>query len=187
MPSSNMNRRIACVLGISLLAPLTAGAADGLSPYVDADGRISLPADFRGHMVHLGSWFVPDGEASGFHDVYTEAETAAAYRASGRFPDGATLVKELRSSDTADYTTGKGVHSASTHVKQWFVMVKDATGRFPTNPVWGDGWGWALFKPDAPDTNLANDYRSDCLGCHVPAKGTDWIYVQGYPTLSGGR
>lgn len=187
MLSLYTNRRIVCVLGLSLLIPLTASAADGFSPVVDADGRISLPEDFRIGMVHLGSWFVPEGEASGFHDVYTEAESAASYRATGRFPDGATLVKELRSSDMADYTTGKGVHSASVQIKQWFVMVKDATGRFPENPIWGEGWGWALFKPDAPNSNAAKDYRADCLGCHIPAKGTDWVYVQGYPTLRGGR
>ena len=154
MTSPNANRRTACALGLALLTPLSASAADSFSPHVDADGRISLPENFRGRMVHLGSWFVPEGEASGFHDVYTEAETAAAYRAAGRFPDGATLVKELRSPEVADYTTGKGVHSASTQVKQWFVMVKDAERRFQTNPVWGDGWGWALFKTDGPAPSM---------------------------------
>jgi hypothetical protein len=187
MPGPNMNRRIVYALGLVLLTPLTARAQDNFSPYVDADGQIALPEDFRLKMVHLGSWFVPEGEASGFHDVYTEAETAAAYRASGRFPDGATLVKELRSSDVGNYTTGDGVHSASPNIKQWFVMVKDATGRFRDNPVWGEGWGWALFKPDGLDTNVAKDFRTDCLGCHVPAKGTDWVYVQSYPTLRAGR
>lgn len=176
-------RNIPGALALALLAPLTVSATDGFSPYVDAAGGISLPEDFRGNMVHLGSWFVPEGEASGFHDVYTEPETAAAYRATGQFPDGATLVKELRASDVADYTTGKGVHSASAQIKQWFVMVKDAQGRFGANPIWGDGWGWALFKPDAPGTNAAADYRADCLGCHTPAKETDWVYVQAYPTL----
>lgn len=184
MLRSNTTRRVACVLGLLMLGPLSASSAETFSAYVDADGRITLPQDFRGKMVHLGSWFVPEGDASGFHDVYTEAETAVAYRATGRFPDGATLVKELRASDEADYTTGKGVHSASAQVKQWFVMVKDAKGRFSGNPVWGDGWGWALFKTDDPAKNVATDYKVDCLGCHVPAKDNDWVYVEAYPTLS---
>lgn len=97
-------RRLAWLLGLAFITPLSALAAENFSPYVDANGRISLPEDFRGRMVHLGSWFVPEGDASGFHDVYTEAETAAAYWATGRFPDGATLVKELRASDVDDYT-----------------------------------------------------------------------------------
>jgi hypothetical protein len=27
------------------------------------------------------------------------------------------------------------------------------------------------------------DYREECLGCRVPAQGTDWVYVEGYPPL----
>jgi len=26
--------------------------------------------------------------------------------------------------------------------KVWFVMIKDEKGRYPGNPLWGDGWGW---------------------------------------------
>ncbi len=50
-------------------------ADDGFSPYVDEHGNISFPEGFRTSMVHLGSWFVPEGVASGFHDVYTEKAT----------------------------------------------------------------------------------------------------------------
>ncbi|MCU7874936.1 MAG: cytochrome P460 family protein [Candidatus Thiodiazotropha sp. (ex Lucinoma borealis)] len=178
---------LAFILGLALTAPIGASSTETFSPYVDTEGNISLPQDFRLRMVHLGSWFVPEGDASGFHDVYTEAESATAYRATGKFPDGATLVKELRASDSADYTTGKGVHSASTRIKQWFVMVKDAKGRFTGNLTWGDGWGWALFKTDAPDVNVSKDYQADCLSCHIPAQETDLVYIHAYPTLSGDR
>lgn len=157
-------------------------AEDAFSPNVDTDGTISLPDDFRLNMVHLGSWFVPEGGASGFHDVYTEKESAQAYRETGQFPDGATLVKELRAHVTGPYTTGEGVGYA-TDLKQWFVMVKDAQGRFDNNPLWGDGWGWALFTLDEPAKNAATDYKVDCLGCHTPAKDNDWLYTEAYPTL----
>ena len=153
------------------------------SPYVDKSGNISLPVDFRISMVHMGSFFVPDGEASGFHDTYTEAKTALYYRKHGKFPDGATIVKELRSSKSSDYTTGKNV-SHATSIKQWFVMIKDTNERFKGNPIWGNGWGWALFKTTDTSKNASNDYKADCLGCHIPAEKTDWIYVEGYPTLT---
>ena len=169
-----------------LIAVGTAQAEDGVtgfSPYVDAEGNISLPADFRTTMVHLGSWFVPEGDASGFHDVYTEAASVEAYRRTGAFPDGATLVKELRPATAGDYTTGQGVSRAETSVKQWFVMVKDAKERFPDNPRWGDGWGWALYKPNSPSKNVSSNYQTDCLGCHIPAKANDYVYVEAYPTL----
>ena len=66
----------------------------------------------------------------------------------------------------------------------WFVMIKDEKGRYPGNPLWGDGWGWALFKSDAPDKQVATHYKNDCLGCHIPAQTTDWVYVQGYSVLA---
>ena len=62
-------------------------------------------------------------------------------------------------------------------------MIKDAEGRFPENPLWGSGWGWALYPPDDPNTTVTTDYEADCLHCHVPAEATDWVYVQGYPIL----
>jgi cytochrome c len=65
----------------------------------------------------------------------------------------------------------------------WFVMVKDTEGRFPGNPNWGEEWGWALFEPPDPVKNASTDYREDCLACHEPARSTDLVYVQGYPTL----
>ena len=153
------------------------------SPYVDKSGNISLPPDFRISMVHLGSWLIPEGDASGFHDVYTEAETAIHYRKTGKFPDGATIVKELREAKFGDYTTGKKVGYASSNIKLWFVMVKDTQGRFHGNQSWGDGWGWALIKTDDVNKNTSTDYKKDCLGCHVPAKDKDWVYVNEYPTL----
>ena len=157
---------------------------DDFSPYVDDAGNISFPEDFRANMAHLGSWFVPEGGASGFHDVYTEKESVEAYRRTGRFPDGATIVKELRSADSGTYTTGQDVRYATDGLKQWFVMIKDQSSRFEGNPNWGEGWGWALYKPGDTETNVAADYKTDCLGCHVPAKANDWVYVEAYPTLT---
>jgi hypothetical protein len=182
MRTYKISQNLFLTLGILAILGSPVQAAESFSPYVDDKGNISLPEDFRSNMVHLGSWFVPEGDASGFHDVYTEVETVAAYRRTGRFPDGAALVKELRAANTADYTTGKGVSHAAA-VKQWFVMIKDAKGRFDSHPVWGNGWGWALFKTDQPKRNVAADYKKDCLGCHAPVEKKDWVYVEGYPTL----
>ena len=64
-------------------------------------------------------------------------------------------------------------------------MIKDTEGRFAGNPLWGEGWGWALFQTDDRTVNVATAYTTDCLGCHVPARANDWIYVEAYPTLTG--
>ena len=168
---------------LASVALTSAEADEGFSPYVDNDGNIAFPDGFRSSMAHLGSWFVPEGGASGFHDVYTEKESVEAYRETGKFPDGATIVKELRASEAGAYTTGTNVSYATDGLKQWFVMIKDEKGRFEDNPIWGDGWGWALYKPDDRATNVATNYKTDCLGCHVPAKANDWVYTEAYPTL----
>lgn len=173
-------------ISVAIMAGLTLSAVnadDSFSPYVDEHGKISFPEGFRTSMVHLGSWFVPEGGASGFHDVYTEKASVEAFRKTGEFPDGATLVKELRASKAGSYTTGQNVSFATADLKQWFVMIKNQKGRFADNPIWGDGWGWALYKPGDKSKNVATDYKTDCLGCHVPAKSNDWVYTEAYPTL----
>jgi cytochrome c len=90
-------------------------------------------------------------------------------------------VKEVRKIETAYMTTGP-VTWAGDEVL-WFVMIKDAEGRFPGNDNWGEGWGWALFNAGATDKSASTNFRASCLGCHIPARETDWVYVQGYPNL----
>lgn len=174
----------AVISSLILGTSLSVLASDLPKEFVDDKGNITLPADFRTSTTHLGSWFVPSGGASGFHGVYTNEGTIEQFRKTGKFPDGAVLIKELRASNTGDYTTGQGVSHETGTLKQWFVMVKDSKNRFSENPLWGDGWGWALFKADAPTKNVATNYKNDCLSCHVPAKDKDWVYTEGYPILS---
>ncbi len=154
--------------------------------YVSADGAISLPESFVTTWEHLGSWsVVNDAEQPGdIHNVYVNPGVVEAYRETGAFPDGATLVKEVRAADHTTLTTGNAYWA--TDVKVWFVMVKDAEGRFSNNDLWGDGWGWALFNGDDPTTQVATNYETDCRSCHVPAKATDWVYVYAYPKLGQG-
>jgi hypothetical protein len=175
---------VLCVGGLGwLLDAGAAGEPGEFSRFVDTEGRIHLPNDFRAAMVHLGSWFVPDGEVSGFHNVYTEPSTVEAYRRTGEFPDGATLINEIRPSTTRAYTTGPNVSHANESIKLWFVMIKDRKGRFPGNPLWAEGWGWALIKPSDPSRNLATSFEASCQGCHQPARSNDWVYVEAYSTL----
>lgn len=172
-------------VGLTLLAgPMFAAdlATTTFRDHVDGEGNISLPMDARASWVHLGSWVVQEADApgAGFHDVYTQPEAARAYRDSGEFADGTVLVKEIRGVESAEKTTGPALWAGEPAI--WFVMVKDTQGRFD-GPHWGEGWGWALFEADAPKVNASESFESTCQGCHVPAQQTDWVFVEGYPTL----
>ncbi len=122
-------------------------------------GRPDRMRDTFPSWVQSGVNGTPEGE---MHLVWASPGTAAAYRLDNRFADGAVLVKEVLAGEHGRMTTGQA-NWASDATKVWFVMIKDAEGRYPGNPLWGDGWAWALFKGDAPDKHVATDYRKDCL------------------------
>lgn len=161
--------------------PQTQNKPDGFD-LVDKAGNIRKPSDFRDAYQSLGTYMVHAPKGDQMHATYASPGAAEIYRKTGKFPDGTVLVKEVFGTDHAQMTTGDAHWASGTKV--WFVMIKDEKGRYSDNPLWGDGWGWALFNADAPDKQVATDYKKDCLGCHIPARGTDWVYVQGYPVLA---
>jgi hypothetical protein len=184
---------LAIVIVLSYLGAKSQGATSFSGfDLVDETGNIRKPDGYRDHYQILGTFTVfnaipmvsgsPSEKGGESHYTYASPGTAEYYRKTGKFPDGAVLVKEVFGNDHGKLTTGDAHWASGT--KQWFVMIKDEKGRYPGNPLWGDGWGWALFKPDAPDKQVSTDYKRDCLGCHIPAQATDWIYIQGYPVLA---
>lgn len=184
---------ILVVTFLSVAIVAAAGEKPGsFSQHVDSKGNISLPSDFRATWAHLGTWIVTStkaaapgldqtGPGTGIHSVYTQPASLDAYRKNSRWPDGSMLVMEIRALQWDDLPTGHVIVEGEPI--QWMVMVKDAKGRFPGNSNWGDGWGWALFKPAAMKNNVSTNYKNDCLGCHDPAKATDLVFIKGYPTL----
>ncbi len=173
------------VLAGALLGVDSRGDTHEALPFVDSDGTIHFPGRVRTDWVHLGSWESADLNSSdpGQHDVYTQPESLETYRQTGKFPDGAVLVKEVRKIESAHMTTGPVTWGGD--VVLWFVMIKDSTNRYAEeNLNWGEGWGWALFNVGETQKNASNNFRADCLACHIPARTTDWIYTQGYPSLT---
>jgi hypothetical protein len=170
---------------MSLLMLVDTGSAlSAEPPVVSPDGSLHIPKDYRLTYQFMGSWAIAADQDKGskeMHTVYASPGTIAAFRKTGKFPDGAVLIKEVSDARTGAMTTGTVSHVEK--LKGWFVMVKDSRNSRPNNALWGDGWGWSWF--DAPDSQktTSKDYKKECLGCHIPAKDTDWIYVQGYPPL----
>jgi hypothetical protein len=183
-----MTGRIPLLITVLLILtghqPINSRALDSHNGFdlVDKAGNIRKPADVRDLDQLLGTYTVelsPKGEE--MHVTYASPGAAQYYRKNGRFADGTVLVKEVFGTDHGPMTTGDAHWASDTKV--WFLMIKDEKNRYPGNPLWGDGWGWALFKADAPDKQVATDYKKDCMGCHIPAQSSDWVYVQGYPVL----
>lgn len=158
---------------------------------VDEEGNISVAPNFQLTWVFIGAWSIADTDAksikanghsaASLHNVYTQPGVVEYYRKHKSFPDGAVFIKELFTTVTTDMTTGTVSRAGET--EGWFVMVKNTENRFLESPLWGDGWGWALIKPDSKKS-VTKNYKTDCLGCHVPTQQNDWIYVNGYPTFS---
>lgn len=167
-------------------AQLDGDKSPAFSPYVDAKGEISLPSDFETKFVHIGTVSVapkPGEPVNEIHGTYTRLEDLEAFRRDGHFPDGAVLVKDVRATTNENLTTGSAAYAAN--VKVWFVMIKDAKGRFPENELWGDGWGWGLFEGKDRTKQVAVNYKTECRSCHVPVRKNDWVYTKCYPALSG--
>ena len=185
-----MNLRISMVvlvLAFVVLAGYRQVKSQSQSTYngfalVDKTGNIQKPSNYRERYQALGTYTVLDPKGDQMHFTYASPGAAEYYRRTGKFADGTVLVKEVYGTDHAKLTTGDA-HWAS-GIKVWFVMIRDQQHRFPNNPLWADGWGWALFNADAPDKQIATDYKKDCWGCHIPAQATDRVYIQGYPALA---
>ena len=171
-----------CICIFFLLSSSMGQAAD-FSDYVDEQGDISLPRNFRTSWAHLGSWIVPNESSRqyGFHNVYTQQGTVEVYQETEQFPDGALLIRVMRDVESSGMPSGQT--SWAGDIRAWTVMVKDAEGRFSDDPNWGHGWGWAEFRPENPGKNVSSNYETDCLGCHIPARETDFVNVRGYPLL----
>jgi len=151
---------------------------------VDATGNLRVPDAYRTDYQFLGTWAVAGEQGPDLkelHVVYASPGTIDAYRESGRFPDGAVLVKEVFQAANGQLTTGTVGHAEN--LKSWFVMIKRDGSPYAGSKLWGDGWGWSWFDADNPSRTTSTNYKTDCLGCHVPARGSDWVYVDGYPPL----
>jgi len=182
----------ALMLCISALALAGCGeTADRSSPQAvnitDARGSIRLPDGFDRWPV-LGAWATASGGAGKpvdeMHTVYVSPGGIEAFRETGTFADGTVLVKEGRGARPSLLTTGNAHWPTDTKV--WFVMVRDSKGSHPDNPLWREGWGWALFEAGSPGKQVAESFEAACQSCHEPAKDTDWIYKDAYPVLRSG-
>ena len=99
------------ILAVLVLAgdsPVRSQQTQGFNGFelVDKQGNIRKPADYRDGFELLGTYTVIDPKGNQMHVTYASPGTAAYYRKTGKFPDGAVLVKEIYGTDHAQLTTG---------------------------------------------------------------------------------
>ncbi|MDD5323397.1 MAG: cytochrome P460 family protein [Methylococcales bacterium] len=187
-----MNHSLIAFTGAACLVALTVGVlaespsySKTYEKYVQSDGTIMVPQDYRTKFTFIGTFSVAGGDQSGgqaqFHQVYLDPDSVEHYRRTREFPDGAILIKELQKTRATKMTTGHA--SFWDDDAGWFVMIKDTKDRFKDSGLWGDGWGWALFDASDRTKPTTKNYKAECIACHVPSRKTDWVHVWAYPSL----
>jgi cytochrome P460 len=99
-----------------------------------ADGKLKQPVGYR-KWVYVGEVITPndmnDGEATfpEFHSVYIDPETFDEYEKTGKFRDGAVVVKELSSVGSKKASSGNGYFQGEfTGLEAAIVLVRSSTG-----------------------------------------------------------
>jgi hypothetical protein len=95
---------------LGLILSIVAATAAAEEYYTIKDGQLERPTGYR-EWVYVGTPVTPN-------DLGLEATI----KSKKHFPDGATIVKELRAPNAGTYTTGTNVSYATDGLKQWFAM-----------------------------------------------------------------
>ena len=157
-------------------------------PQWTAQGELVQPKDFR-EWVFIGAPLTPNGLNDGkagfpeFHNVYVQPSAFKAYPATGKWPEGTMMVKELQLVDgPAEFKdgsrfepSGRGYFPGA--VNGLDVSVKDSK-RFAKTK----NWGFFNFNHSAPPYLKAVAERpvGECAGCHVANAHEDMVYVKLY-------
>jgi len=178
------------VAGVALLTttPAEAAGKGGGAPSFDGQGQLIMPVNYR-QWVFVGAPVTPNELNNGkaafpeFHNVYINPAAFAAYRKTGRFPDGTVLVKELASVGAKSAASGNGYFPGD------FIgvaaAVKDGK-RFAKEP---GHWGYFSFMGD--DGKALSKAKAlptaSCNACHQQNAAEDWVFTQYYPVLRAAK
>jgi len=197
----------AVALGVTILAGCAATAdlqsrAKGLAGVGIAqaefndDGSVKQPVGWR-KWVFVGAPLTPNALNGGaapfpeYHNVYVEPSAFAAYEATGEWPEGTQIAKEL----TLVYQNNNDEVGASTEVSgRGFqqgefsgleLTVKDSA-RFPEMP---GGWAYFSFghKPQPYEAQAMAFPAESCNACHAANAADDFVFTQFYPVLRAAK
>ncbi len=151
------------------------------------NGELIVPKDYR-QWVFVGAPVTPhdmnDGKAAfpEFHNVYIDPASYAAYKATGKFPEGTVLIKELVTVGAKHAASGNGYFQGE------FIGVEAAVKsakHFPDEPG-----HWAYFSlgkfPKLAESAKAHPTAS-CNACHQAVATEDWVFTEFYPVLRAAK
>jgi Cytochrome P460 len=181
-------RLLPLLLAAPLLAFLQPGVAQATvgneasadHPVYTADGQLRLPERYR-EWIYLTSGldmsYSPQPGSSGhsmFDNVFINPSSYKAFERTGTWPDGTTLVLEVRGAETGVSIDRHG-KTQSAELMGLEVHVKDT--RLPG--------GWGFFQFNNPTSAKLTPRPADCYSCHEAHGAVDTTFVQFYPTLLG--
>lgn len=173
--------------------PATADITSIVRASFTASGEVKRPDGWR-QWVYVGTPLTPNALNGGaapfpeFHNVYIEPSAFKAFSATGEFPEGTQIAKELvsiRAPDGANPDGSTNEVSGVAYMQGEFIglelTVKD-NERFASEP---GGWAYFSFghipEPYA-ETAVAFPAQS-CNSCHAGSAETDFVFTQFYPVL----
>jgi len=175
---------LTAVIVIAFALPVEAGSGGAkFSP----NGELQIPKDYR-QWVFVGAPVTPNDLNNGqaafpeFHHVYIDPAGYAAYKKTGKFPNGTVLVKELATVGTKSSSSGNGYFAGE--FIGIAVSVKDAK-RFAQEPGF---WGYFNFMGDGgkPLASAKAQPTAACNVCHQN-NTEDWVFTQHYPVLRAAK
>lgn len=167
----------AAVAAGGLVSSGQAGAPKPAATFT-ADGRLEFPRDYR-TWIFLSSGFDmtygPSATAGmGHHmfdNVFVDRASYDAFVRTGRWPEGAFFILEIRGGQGEGSINKGGQFQAGRMAVE--AHLKDA--RYPS--------GWAFFGFDGERPAQALPQTSACNQCHEKHAAVDTTFVQFYPTL----
>lgn len=167
--------------------------AVSIQPEWNEKGALIRPKGFRSGWVYLGAPFTPNSLNDGaagfpeFHNVYVQPSAFHHYRATGKWPEGTMMLKELQlvddpkgdEDDGSRYEpSGRGFFPGP--VNGMDVAVKDSS-RFADTKNWGY-FNFGHHAPPYAKTAMAAPAEA-CAQCHIDNADEDMVYVKMYKPI----
>jgi len=190
---------LSLVVMVGSLAICHSGAAQSPAAKFANDGNLIRPEGYR-EWILVGTPLTPNDMNNGkapfpeFHHVYIDPGSWQHYKKTGKFRDGAMLVKELISVGSKAAVSGSGYFMGEFIGLE--ATVKDAK-RFPKEPGnWAyfsfTGGGSPMMNPEGKHDGSLKDQApafptAACAACHAAAAAEDMVFSQYYPVLRAAK